>query len=143
MALKVSDNVYQAVPHDPQRDVFKLPDFVRTMVERGMLGDKTGGGFYRKEGKEIRTLDWKTLEYRERRKPKLPAVEAAQNVADLGARINQIMAREGQGGHLPVARAVGDELLRGVAGARDLRRHRGPSTGPWSGATSGASVRSG
>jgi 3-hydroxyacyl-CoA dehydrogenase len=91
VALKVSDNVYQAVPHDPQRDVFELPDFVRKMVERGMLGDKTGGGFYRKEGKEIRTLDWKTLEYRERRKPKLPAVEAAQNVADLGARINQIM----------------------------------------------------
>jgi 3-hydroxyacyl-CoA dehydrogenase len=91
VALKVSDNVYQAVPHDPRRDVFELPDFVRTMVERGFLGDKTGGGFYRKEGKEIRTLDWKTLEYRERRKAKLPAVDAAQNVADLGARINQIM----------------------------------------------------
>ncbi len=98
VALKVSDNVYQAVPHDPQRDVFKLPDFVRTMVERRMLGDKTGGGFYRKEGKEIRTLDWKTLEYRERRKAKLPAVEAAANVADVGARINQIMAARDKAG---------------------------------------------
>ena len=68
------------------------------MVERGLLGEKTGGGFYRKEGKEIRTLDWKTLEYRERRKPKLPAVEAAQNVADLGARLNQIMAGKDKAG---------------------------------------------
>jgi 3-hydroxyacyl-CoA dehydrogenase len=98
VALKVSDNVYAAVPDDPQREVFKLPDFVRTMVERKMLGDKTGGGFYRKEGAEIRTLDWKTLEYRERRKAKLPTVEAAQNVADPGARINQILAAKDKAG---------------------------------------------
>ena len=68
------------------------------MVERRMLGDKTGGGFYRKEGADIRTLDWKTLEYRERRKAKLPSVEAAQNVADLGARINQIMGARDKAG---------------------------------------------
>jgi 3-hydroxyacyl-CoA dehydrogenase len=92
VALKVSDNVAAAVPRDPWREVFVLPDFVRAMVAKGWLGDKTGGGFYRKEGKEIRALDWKTLEYRERRKPKIAAVEAAQAVADLGARINQIMA---------------------------------------------------
>ncbi len=92
VALKVSETVRDGVPGDPHRDVFDLPAFVRTMVERRMLGDKTGGGFYRKDGKEIRTLDWKTLEYRERRKPKIAAVDAAQTVADLGARINQIMA---------------------------------------------------
>ena len=98
VALKVSDNVYAGVPDDPRRDVFELPDLVRTMVERRLLGDKTGGGFYRKEGQDIRTLDWKTLEYRERRKAKLPAVDAAQNVADLGARINQIMAAQDAAG---------------------------------------------
>src|SRR5687768_703147 len=98
VALKVSDNLYEAVVHDPRRDVFKLPDFVRAMVEKKWLGDKTGGGFYRKEGKEIRTLDWRTLEYRERQKPKLASVAAAQNVADLGARINQMMAAKDKAG---------------------------------------------
>ena len=98
VALKVSDNVYEAVPHDPRRDVFKLPDFVRTMAERKMLGDKTGGGFYRKDAREIRTLDWNTLEYRERRKPKLPAVEQALTVPDLGPRIARIMAAKDPAG---------------------------------------------
>ena len=98
VALKVSENLYAAVPHDPQREVFELPRFVHEMVERRLLGDKTGGGFYRKEAGEIRTLDWKTLEYRERRKPKLAAVEAAANVADLGTRINQIMAARDEAG---------------------------------------------
>ena len=45
-----------------------MPPFVRTMLERRWLGDKTRQGFYKKEkdaaGKEIRlVLDWKTLEY--------------------------------------------------------------------------------
>ena len=98
VALKVSENLYQAVPQDPLREVFKLPRFVQEMVERKMLGDKTGGGFYRKEAQEIRTLDCKTLEYRERRKAKLPSVEAAQNVADVGARINQMMGARDKAG---------------------------------------------
>ena len=113
-----------AVPHDPQREVFKLPDFVRTMVERKMLGDKTGGGFYRKEGAEIRTLDWKTLEYRERRKAEAARGGGGRRTWPTSARASTRSWREGQGGHVPLARAVGDELLRGLAGARDLRRHR-------------------
>jgi 3-hydroxyacyl-CoA dehydrogenase len=92
VCLKVSDNLYAAAVDDPEREVFRLPEFVRTMVAKGWLGDKTGGGFYRREGKEIRTLDWKTLEYRERRKARFPSVDAAMNVADVGARIAQIMA---------------------------------------------------
>jgi 3-hydroxyacyl-CoA dehydrogenase len=92
VCAKVASHLYDAVPNDPERAVFKIPDFMKAMVERKLLGEKTGGGFYKKDGKEIRTLDWKTLEYRERQKPKLAAVEAAQSTADVGARINQMMA---------------------------------------------------
>jgi 3-hydroxyacyl-CoA dehydrogenase len=42
---------------------FDLPDWVTKLVARGSLGEKSGAGFYKKEGKEIRTLDRKTLEY--------------------------------------------------------------------------------
>jgi 3-hydroxyacyl-CoA dehydrogenase len=98
VCVKVASHLYEAVPDDPERAVFRLPDFMRTMVEKGWLGDKTGGGFYRKEGSEIKTLDWKTLTYRERRKVKFPLVEAAQNTADIGARINQIMAGSDKAG---------------------------------------------
>src|SRR5205823_10142 len=65
--LKVCATVHQGAPHDPERAVFELPGFVKALVERKTLGEKTGAGFYKKEGDKIRTLDWKTLEYRERR----------------------------------------------------------------------------
>ena len=92
ICVKVAANLYEAVPHDPERDIFQFPDFMKTMVERKWLGEKTGSGFYKKEGKEIRALDWKTLEYRERGKVHFASVEAAQGTADLGARLKQILA---------------------------------------------------
>jgi 3-hydroxyacyl-CoA dehydrogenase len=92
VCVKVASNLYEAVPNDPERAVFQVPAFMRSLVERRQLGEKTGAGFYKKVGKEILTLDWKALEYRERRKAKLGALEAAQNVAELGARLRQLVA---------------------------------------------------
>jgi 3-hydroxyacyl-CoA dehydrogenase len=89
---KVASHLYEAVAHDPEREVFRLPSFIARMVEKGLLGEKTQGGFYRKDGSEIRALDWKTLEYRERRKAKFPAVEQAAGIADPGARLQQLVA---------------------------------------------------
>jgi 3-hydroxyacyl-CoA dehydrogenase len=73
VVAKVAQNLYDGAPDDPERDTFLLPDFVAQMLERKWLGAKTGSGFYKKEGKEIRTLEWKTLEYRDRVKPKIAA----------------------------------------------------------------------
>jgi 3-hydroxyacyl-CoA dehydrogenase len=92
VCYKVSCNLYDLVPNDPERATFQLPPFVKAMYEKGWLGDKTGGGFYRKEGKDIRALDWKTLEYRERHKPRIAALEAAQNIQDLPTRLKQLVA---------------------------------------------------
>lgn len=91
VCVKVAENLYRAVPQDPEREVFKVPAFMKAMVERGWLGEKTGAGFYRKDGKEIRTLDWKTLEYRERRKPQLASLEAVQSLPDVALRIQQLL----------------------------------------------------
>ncbi len=92
VCVKVAENLHAAVPNDLEREVFKVPAFMKAMLERKWLGEKTGAGFYKREGKEIRVLDWKTLEYRERRKARFPSVDAAQNVSDAGARIGQILA---------------------------------------------------
>ena len=94
-----------------------LPDFYKQMLERKWLGDKTGGGFYKKikgdEDKEDErlALDWKTLEYHPRRKPKFPALDMAKNVEDTGARIRMLI---GLGGSAP---QKGDK-----AGAADYMR---------------------
>ncbi len=61
----VADNCYAALEKDEDREVFKVPPYIRTMVEKKLLGDKTKGGFYKRGAdKQVLTLDPKTLEYR-------------------------------------------------------------------------------
>jgi 3-hydroxyacyl-CoA dehydrogenase len=86
--------------HDERSDLH-LPDFFTKMVERKWLGDKTKGGFYKKaksaDGKEDERLglDWKTLEYRPRQKPKFAALDMAKNIEDTGARLRMLLGLEG------------------------------------------------
>jgi 3-hydroxyacyl-CoA dehydrogenase len=84
-----------------ERSDLRLPDFFSQMLERKWLGDKTKGGFYKKvkggEGSEDERLglDWKTLEYRPRQKPKFAALDMAKNVEDTGARLRMLLGLEG------------------------------------------------
>jgi 3-hydroxyacyl-CoA dehydrogenase len=84
-----------------ERSDLKLPDFYRQMLERKWLGDKTKGGFYKKrkggEGKEDErlALDWKTLEYHPRQKPRFAALDVAKNVEETGARIRMLLGLDG------------------------------------------------
>ena len=48
---------------------FALPQWVLDLVKAGRFGEKSGAGFYRRVGKEIQTLDWKTGDYRPQSKP--------------------------------------------------------------------------
>jgi 3-hydroxyacyl-CoA dehydrogenase len=85
-----------------ERSELKLPDFYKRMLEHKWLGDKTKGGFYKKskgaDGKDERlALDWKTLEYHPRHKPKFPALEMAKNLEDTGARVRMLLGLEGSG----------------------------------------------
>jgi 3-hydroxyacyl-CoA dehydrogenase len=85
-----------------ERSELKLPDFYKHMLERKMLGDKTKGGFYKKskgpDGHEERlALDWKTLEYHPRHKPKFPALDMAKNVEETGPRVRMLLGLEGGG----------------------------------------------
>jgi 3-hydroxyacyl-CoA dehydrogenase len=74
-----------------------VPPFIKTMLERRWLGDKTKQGFYKKEkdaaGKEVRlVLDWKTLEYVPATRPKIPSLEMAKNAEHLPERLVQLLA---------------------------------------------------
>ncbi|MFI5256067.1 MAG: 3-hydroxyacyl-CoA dehydrogenase/enoyl-CoA hydratase family protein [Gemmatimonadales bacterium] len=55
---------------------FSMPVWVEKLAASNRLGDKTGGGFYRKVDKDITTLDWHTLEYGPQRKLDDPALGA-------------------------------------------------------------------
>src|ERR1041384_4720235 len=44
----VVKNLHENLPDDPEREIFVMPDFVTKMIERGLLGNKTKAGFYKK-----------------------------------------------------------------------------------------------
>lgn len=92
--VHVANNLYAAAPDDEMRDVFVVPDFITTMVERKMLGDKTKQGFYKKVkgdgGNGILMLDYTTLNYRERQKAKFASLDAAKNIENLSERLKML-----------------------------------------------------
>ncbi len=101
----VARNTYDACPNDEERDVFKLPSVVEKMLEKKLLGDKVGGGFFKKskspEGKkEILALDLNTLEYRSQEKVKFESIGNVKDVEDVGERIKQVVASTDRAGEL-------------------------------------------
>ncbi len=93
--LHVTKNCYDSLPNDPNRETFKAPAWLETMVEKKMLGDKTGSGFYKKTkgdgGKEILVLDLKTMEYRAQNKVRFESLGAAREVEDLNERMRVVL----------------------------------------------------
>ena len=60
----VAANCYETLTADEDRATFKAPDFLTHMITKGILGDKTKGGFYKKGKDGLMTLDPKSGEYR-------------------------------------------------------------------------------
>ena len=87
----------QAETIKDERAEVRLPDFIRQMLEKKWLGDKSKQGFYKKEGKDEQgrdlrlVLDWQTLEYKPSSRPKFPALEMAKNIDSTGARVAQLL----------------------------------------------------
>jgi 3-hydroxyacyl-CoA dehydrogenase len=100
--------------HD-ERSELQIPAFFRQMLERKWLGDKTKAGFYKKnvggasspaapaknKEDERLALDWKTLEYHPRQKPKFAALDMAKNVEDTGARVRMLLGLNGSPAQKP------------------------------------------
>ena len=92
VALMVMKNVYDLVPDDESRELFKAPAFLQRLVDEGRLGRKSGGGFYRKEGKDILVLDLESFEYREAREVSFPSLESAREAKGLPAKIQALVS---------------------------------------------------
>ncbi len=111
-----------------ERSDLRLPDFFKQMLERRWLGDKTQGGFYKKNvGRKILSaesgqederlaLDWKALEYHPRQKPKFAALDMAKNIEDTGARLRMLLGLPAGGAASGVA-AASSGSQRDKAGA--------------------------
>ncbi|HLW01738.1 MAG TPA: 3-hydroxyacyl-CoA dehydrogenase/enoyl-CoA hydratase family protein [Ktedonobacterales bacterium] len=103
--VHVADNLYENLPNDPQREVFKIPDFVREMVKRGWTGEKGGQGFYKRvkdaEGQtQILVIDPATLEYHPQDKVRFESIGKARNNPDVSERAKIIMSSDDRAGTL-------------------------------------------
>ncbi|SEL64240.1 3-hydroxyacyl-CoA dehydrogenase [Stigmatella aurantiaca] len=95
----VAKNCFDTLTQDEERQTFAAPDFLQKMVEKGMLGDKSGSGFYKKGkggggDKEILALDLKTLDYRPQNKVRYESLGAARDVEDVRERVATVMKGE-------------------------------------------------
>ncbi len=100
--MHVVDNCYDVLTEDEDREVFKVPPFARNMVEKKLLGNKTGGGFYKKikKPRDILVYDPTTEDYRQ--KDPTPEIKSAAKqisaVDDPRERVRQAVAAEGATG---------------------------------------------
>ncbi len=97
--LHVADNVYQLVPDDEARELFTAPEFLRRMVDKGLLGRKSGAGFYKRVKEPERktlTLDLETLEYRDKKKARFPELDQAKGIDDLRERLRTLLGGKGR-----------------------------------------------
>jgi 3-hydroxyacyl-CoA dehydrogenase len=98
--VHVADNCHASLYQDEDRAVFEVPAFVRGMLEKKLLGDKTKGGFFKKIGGDIQTFDPYTQAYR----PKggnVAIKEATKTIAkvdDPKERLRRLIADKGATG---------------------------------------------
>ncbi len=94
--VHVVRNIYETAVNDESREAYRVPPLVEEMIKRGMLGEKSGGGFYKRVKKpgesEILTLDWHTMEYRPRQKARFGSIEMGKTIEDTRERLRALLA---------------------------------------------------
>ena len=113
--VHVAGNVFKNAQDDEMREVFSTPEIIGNMMEKGFLGDKSGQGFYRKEKDKkgesvILSLDFKSMEYRERKSVQYESLNAAAKHHDLAERISELYYAEDSSGVFTF-RTRSDELI--------------------------------
>ena len=93
--IHVVKNIYETVPNDESREIYKTPLLVEEMARRGWLGEKTGQGFYKRvkgDGeKEILALDVSTMQYRPRQKARFASLEMGKSIENTPERLRALV----------------------------------------------------
>jgi 3-hydroxyacyl-CoA dehydrogenase len=96
--MYVASNLYPAIPKDEQREVFRIPKVLQKMVQTGTLGAKSGQGFYKKQDKQILSLNPETMGYAAPQPVNLGDIDRIAKIPDLGDRLRALYADSGRAG---------------------------------------------
>ncbi|MCY0895071.1 MAG: 3-hydroxyacyl-CoA dehydrogenase NAD-binding domain-containing protein [Alicyclobacillaceae bacterium] len=93
--VHVAENVQSSVSGEDEKIAFQIPDYLREMVSRGWLGEKTGQGFFKREktssGREILALNLSSMEYGARKRVKSSSFDAARSADTLEQKLNHLV----------------------------------------------------
>ncbi|MBP7734359.1 MAG: enoyl-CoA hydratase/isomerase family protein [Spirochaetes bacterium] len=100
--VHVCQNTYDMCPDDEERDVFLVPDFVKAMVDKKLLGNKTKAGFYKKEvtpefKKISLVINPATGNYEEAKKIEFPCLAEAKKAATLADKLKAVLYGDDRG----------------------------------------------
>jgi 3-hydroxyacyl-CoA dehydrogenase len=96
--MYVTENLYPAIPDDESREVIRVPQLLKKLVETGTLGAKTGQGFYKKQGREILSINPTTLVYEPAKALNLGDIEAISKISNVGERLQRLYQDSGRAG---------------------------------------------
>ena len=83
----VANGSFERGEQDEERDIFKIPEILQTLIDGGRLGAKTKAGFYKKEGKAILSINLKTGEYGGQKKVRFDGFRVAKDRQTAGEKI--------------------------------------------------------
>ncbi|BCA79080.1 3-hydroxyacyl-CoA dehydrogenase/enoyl-CoA hydratase family protein [Desulfuromonas sp. AOP6] len=112
--VHVGNNSYELLPDDEEREVFRVPEFMQAMVGKGLLGNKSKKGFYRKEkgegGSQIFYYDYRSGDYQPSARPRFASIDAARQIDDPAKRLQMVVSGADQGAEF-AWRSLRDTLL--------------------------------
>ncbi len=92
----VANNSYELLARDEEREIFRVPEFMKEMVSKGLLGNKAKQGFFKKSkgdgGSTYLYYDYKVREYVPSKRPKFASLEAAKPIDDPAKRLQAVLS---------------------------------------------------
>ena len=82
----------EQLPNDPWHDYYQVPAVIQDLISQAKLGQKTGSGFYYKNGKNIEIYDPNTKAYRAASGLADPEVLAILKISDPAERLQKLYA---------------------------------------------------
>jgi 3-hydroxyacyl-CoA dehydrogenase len=97
IAVASTQEVAHNVSDPAEQALYTSPAFLPAMLEKGMLGAKTKGGFYKRFGKEKKVIDVNTFEYVPIVKPTFESLAAAKKAQGLGKKLESFFEGNDKG----------------------------------------------
>jgi 3-hydroxyacyl-CoA dehydrogenase len=112
IAVGVAENLIASAPEDESREEIKPHPKLKEMLDKNLLGNKSGAGFYKRTKRDGKTvfdvMDLTTFEHQPPENPEIPMAQEAQKQGDLGARLRFLVEKADEDRH---ARYIRDTLL--------------------------------